>query len=52
MNNEIILLNNDYHMVIDNSDCNAADDYVLTVLGPFTPWSEYVNRGWDHELPF
>ena len=51
--NNIILIDNDYHMVIDNSDCNAPDEHPLTVLGPFTHWSEYVRiNSQSDELPF
>ena len=37
---EVILICNDYHEVIDNSDCNAADDYILVELGPHHSWDE------------
>lgn len=52
---EVILICNDYYEVVDNSDCNAADDYNLIHLGPHYSWKTWsaLNFG-DHEdeLPF
>lgn len=38
---DIILITGDYYEVIDNSDCNAPDNYILVELGPYTSWDEH-----------
>ncbi len=45
----ITLLNNDYYFVIDNSDCNAPNDYMLVALGPSEPADGSLD---EFELPF
>ena len=45
----ITLLDNDYYFVIDNSDCNAPDDYILVALGPCGQYDAALD---ESELPF
>tara|TARA_B100001057_G_scaffold374677_1_gene379362 strand:- start:491 stop:649 length:159 start_codon:yes stop_codon:yes gene_type:complete len=50
---EVILICNDYYEVVDNSDCNAADEYYLVQLGPLLSYREYCYLEMDKdELPF
>ena len=46
---DVILICNDYHEVVDNSDCNEADDYILVELGPHHSWDE-ISRIEAYEL--
>ena len=50
---KVILICNDYYEVVDNSDCNAADDYNLIYLGPYISYDTHqaLQNGGD-ELPF
>ena len=53
MSDNITLIGNDYYEIIDNSDCNAADDYNLVELGPQLSWHEWSALAFgDDELPF
>lgn len=46
----IVLIENDYYWHVDNSDCNAPDEYILEELGPNISWFEYSNM--SDEIPF
>ena len=48
---DIILIDGNYYEVIDNSDCNAFDDYIPVELGPHISWDE-LSRIEDWECPF
>mgnify|MGYP001287432289 CR=1 FL=1 len=53
MSDNITLIGNDYYEIIDNSDCNAADDYILVSLGPYFSWRAWSAHAFgDDELPF
>ena len=53
MSDNITLIDNDYYEIIDNSDCNAADDYISVNLGPHLSWHEWSALAFgDPELPF
>ena len=48
----VTLIDHDYYEVIDNSDCNAPNDYILIELGPHHGWDEISRiEDWE-ELPF
>lgn len=52
MSVDITLIGSDYYEVIDNSDCNACDDYILVELGPHHSWDEISRiEDWE-ECPF
>ena len=46
----VTLIDHDYYEVIDNSECNAPDDYILIELGPHTSYDELISM--PEELPF
>ena len=47
------LIGSTYYEVIDNSDCNAFDEWHLITLGPYLSWKEQqlLDSNSD-ELPF
>ena len=47
------LIGSTYYEVIDNSDCNAFDDWNVITLGPDLSWHEWSAIAFgDDELPF
>ena len=53
----VTLINQDYYEVIDNSDCNAPNDYILIELGPHHSYDEITRlEEWErlgcYDIPF
>ena len=49
---DITFINGDCYEVIDNSQCNALNDYILVELGPHHSWDEISRcEDWE-EIPF
>tara|TARA_Y100000004_G_scaffold188727_1_gene243300 strand:- start:1146 stop:1346 length:201 start_codon:yes stop_codon:yes gene_type:complete len=49
---EVTFINGDCYEIIDNTDCNAPNEYVLMELGPHHSWDEISRIEDCEECPF